>query len=88
MIIQEAAANKSSKPLALARGNSLDTLVADALASGGYSALRYVRCETHGDRVTLSGSVPSYHLKQMAQTLAMRVAGSCQVQNRIEVAAN
>jgi osmotically-inducible protein OsmY len=88
MIIEESAASKSSKPLAMVRGNSLDALVADALASGGYLALRHVRCETHGDRVTLSGHVPSYHLKQIAQTLAMRVAGTCQVQNRIEVAAN
>lgn len=59
--------------------------VVEAIASLGYPSLGGVDCEVAGDRIVLSGSVPSYHLKQMAQVAALRVAGPGRVDNRVVV---
>jgi osmotically-inducible protein OsmY len=37
------------------------------------------------NRVILRGSVPSYHLKQLAQVHALRVEGVGRLENRLEV---
>ena len=50
-----------------------------------YAALASIGCEVQGGRVTLVGAVPTYHLKQLAQVFAKRVAGVGLIQNRIAV---
>jgi osmotically-inducible protein OsmY len=51
----------------------------------GYAALAFVSCDINQNLVILSGSVPSYHLKQLAQVFAQRVEGVGRVDNRLEV---
>ena len=46
---------------------------------------RDVTCEFYEGAIILRGHLPTYYLKQMAQTLAAQVAGVQQVDNRIEV---
>ena len=67
------------------RLHSLQQRVLDALVNSGYAALTFVACDVDGGRVILHGSVPSYHLKQLAQVHALRVDGVGRVENRLEV---
>jgi osmotically-inducible protein OsmY len=65
-----------------------ELLVAAASASlidSGYAALGAVACRSAGDSIILHGSVPTYHLKQMAQVIVQRVEGVRQVINRLDV---
>jgi osmotically-inducible protein OsmY len=55
------------------------------LAASGYQSLRKVRCEVAGGVVTLSGTVGSFHLKQVAQTLLMKVKSIQGVRNLLTV---
>lgn len=59
--------------------------VENSLARLGYMQLRAVRCHAQKATVRLSGNLSSYHLKQIAQTVAIRVPGVYQVINEIEV---
>lgn len=56
-----------------------------ALSRSGYAALAFLSCEVDRQRVILRGSVPSYHLKQLAQVHAQRVEGVERIDNRLEV---
>jgi hypothetical protein len=59
--------------------------VQKSLAQTGYLPLRNVRCSLEGSTVILCGRVPTYYLKQIAQSAAARTAGICNVNNHIEV---
>jgi osmotically-inducible protein OsmY len=50
-----------------------------------YHALKQVSCEYRDGVLILRGRLPSYYLKQMAQTAVARVAGVGRVVNHIEV---
>lgn len=65
--------------------DELRARVVGSLASLGYPSLIAVECEVASDRIVLSGALPSYHLKQMAQVAALRVAGPGRVDNRVVV---
>jgi osmotically-inducible protein OsmY len=67
------------------RASDLKDRIVEALDSSGYAALSLVRCEVDNNRVILRGSVPSYHLKQLAQVHALRVEGIGRLENRLEV---
>lgn len=56
------------------------------LTSSGYPALRFVNCEMLGEVLFLSGVVPSYHLKQLAQALVIPMPGVGSVVNLLDVA--
>jgi osmotically-inducible protein OsmY len=51
----------------------------------GYSQLSAIHCSTEGDRIRLHGQLDSFYLKQVAQSVAMKVAGTSQIQNEINV---
>jgi len=53
-----------------------------------YFELRSVSCECHEGVLTLQGRVPSYYLKQLAQSLLSEVPGVVQIDNRVEVVAS
>lgn len=55
------------------------------LQSSGYAALRRLRCEVTGAVVIVQGVVPSYYLKQLAQTVLQRLNGIRTVRNLVEV---
>lgn len=59
--------------------------VSSSLRSLGYASLTHIECLVDADRIILNGTVSSYHLKQMAQVAALRVAGAYRVDNCIVV---
>ena len=69
--------------------NLVDQCVTDGVATvlrcSPYLALRLMRCSvTHGI-VTLQGRLPSFYLKQIAQTRVCGVDGVLEVRSEIEV---
>jgi osmotically-inducible protein OsmY len=70
-------------------GNSASAMkaaVAASLNDSGYAALSCVECQVQDDAIVLEGCVPSYHLKQLAQTFARRAAGVGRIVNQLAVA--
>ena len=63
----------------------LHDAVLAALRSSGYRHLWNLECEVHDDLVTLTGVLPSFYLKQVAQTIAMSVDRVREVRNIVEV---
>ncbi len=59
--------------------------VAKALRDHNVRLSRCVTCEYHEGVLILRGILPSYYLKQIAQTVASKVPAIEQVDNRIEV---
>lgn len=57
------------------------------LRSAGYQGLAEVTCEFHEGVLTLRGSVPTFYLKQVAQTVVQALADVTEIVNRIEVIA-
>jgi osmotically-inducible protein OsmY len=55
------------------------------LRGNSYLALKNVSCEYHEGILTLRGCLPSYYLKQMAQTAVARLDGVQRIVNEIEV---
>ena len=57
-----------------------------ALRNAPYAGLRQVECRREGDSLVLTGSVPSFYLKQMAQCqLGKLWCGTVSVVNRLKV---
>lgn len=50
-----------------------------------YWSIRQLRCEWDQQRVVLRGTVPSYYIKQLAQSLAGKVIGVGRIHLEIEV---
>jgi hypothetical protein len=57
----------------------------EQLRNSPYRSVRQLVCYTSKDCVIVSGTVPSYYLKQVAQSLTMRIVGLGQVRNDIQV---
>jgi osmotically-inducible protein OsmY len=72
-------ATQSLEDLCLAEG------IERALRATGYGPLRDIGVTVHERLVILSGRVPSYHLKQIAQTTALTVPGAHHVRNELDV---
>ena len=66
-------------------GGDLHQAVGGALSQSSYAALRCVEVEIVGDSLILRGRVPTFYLKQVAQTLAGRELTSHRILNRIDV---
>lgn len=60
-------------------------VVRDALHLTGYGELRRVQVDCDGDSVTISGRVPTYYLKQLAQHAALEVPGIERIHNELHV---
>jgi osmotically-inducible protein OsmY len=56
-----------------------------ALSATGYGPLRGTEVTVRARLVILRGRVPSYYLKQVAQTTALAVPGARQVRNDLDV---
>ena len=56
-----------------------------ALRATGYGSLRGIEVTVHARLVILDGRVPSYYLKQVAQTSALAVPGVRRVRNDLDV---
>ena len=57
----------------------------DRLRRSEYLELRNVSCDVQDGVLTLRGRVPSYHLKQLAQSLLGELAGIFRLNNQLEV---
>ncbi len=55
------------------------------LITGHAGTLRGIQIEVHAGSVVLSGRLPTYYLKQIAQVSTMNVEGVVQVSNEIQV---
>lgn len=51
----------------------------------GYPQLHSVRCTAEGDQMLLTGELHSFYLKQVAQSVAVKIPGVRVVRNEIEV---
>jgi hypothetical protein len=59
--------------------------VAARFRRSGFPLLRAIKCELRDGVLVLSGAVPTYHLKQVAQSLALHTAGIRQIEDRVIV---
>ena len=60
---------------------------AAALSRSAHFRTRRVTCTVEAGNVVLSGAVPSWHHKQLAQQAVLGLAGIAGVRNRLEVTA-
>ncbi len=65
--------------------NLLRKAVISRLGTSGYPALGDLKCEVLGGGVVVSGAVPSFFLKQMAQTVILQLGNVKGVKNQLEV---
>jgi hypothetical protein len=63
----------------------LEELARGMLWNTPYHALRRISCEYQEGALILRGEVPSYYLKQMAQTAVAPVGGAARIVNHIDV---
>jgi len=83
---QSAAASAGPIPASPASARrGIAARVSERLAQSPYFPLRGVWCDYHEGVLCLRGRVPSYYLKQVAQTIACQVDGVEECMNRIEV---
>lgn len=59
----------------------------DLLQHSAYLELRNVSCDFYEGVLTLRGHVPSYYLKQLAQSLLCELDGVLELNNHLEVVA-
>lgn len=59
--------------------------VHQALHSSGYRQFRNLKAYCDNGRVTLQGCLPSYYLKQVAQTIVLASAGVHDIDNDLRV---
>ena len=84
----------SARPAAAANPRSgpdrrgIAASVTERLVGSPYFRLRTVWCDYHEGVLCLRGRVPTYYLKQVAQTIACQVDGVEECMNRIEVGPN
>jgi osmotically-inducible protein OsmY len=66
-----------------------DGLLRDAVLQGlrhsGYRSLFNVQCDVTDGAVALAGVVPSFFMKQIAQTIILRLGGVNRLANNLEV---
>jgi len=65
---------------------SLEEAAQSTLRESPYHQLRGVQCEARNGVLILRGQVPSFHMKQLAQTVVQNLGNDVQVDNRIDVA--
>jgi osmotically-inducible protein OsmY len=71
----------------LASTSRIEEGAESCLHSNSYLALKNVSCQYREGVLTLRGSLPSYYLKQVAQTAVARLDGVQRIVNEIEVVA-
>jgi osmotically-inducible protein OsmY len=64
---------------------AIQAAIQDGLDLTGYSELRLVQVEFDDGAVTITGQVPTYYLKQLAQNVALNLPGIEQIHNELHV---
>jgi len=81
----EVAPQSSEREMRSLNDPELHNLVSARFRRSGYPYLRGITIRCSDGAVELSGTVPTFHLKQMAQELAARTLGICHVINDLQV---
>jgi osmotically-inducible protein OsmY len=81
-----AAAGRATLPRSERLASDILAAVHEQLRASSHYFVRAVTCEFERGVLILRGRVPSFYLKQLAQTLVRRVAGVDQVKNLVDVA--
>lgn len=77
--------SEGQQSMVLAKQDAVRRMAEFRLRESSYAALRLVRCDFHEGVLTLRGNVPSYHQKQVAQSLVQSLDEVLEVSNRLEV---
>jgi osmotically-inducible protein OsmY len=85
MLRATAAVDEDDKVTEVNRQDSLADKVCERVSNSSYAALRRVQVNHEAGKVTLQGRVPTYFLKQVAQSIAAEVVGARCVVNNLEV---
>ena len=67
------------------RDRMLESQATAELHNSAYHAVRRVSCEVRDSTLTLRGRLPSFYLKQIAQTVVRRIDGIVMIDNEVEV---
>ena len=78
----------ATRPDDESQNEPVQDVIARRLDETGHHELRQIRVEVAEGRIVLSGSVPSYFLKQMAQETARQAYPDCKVDNDLRVASS
>ena len=65
--------------------DAIENRIRNSFSKLGYSQLNAVKCTARGDQLLLTGELDSFYLKQVAQSVAIKVPGVRNVQNDIRV---
>ena len=74
------ASNDPSSP-----SNSLQQQLQASFDELGYPQLQGIQCSVEDDTICLTGQLDSFYLKQVVQSVAVKIAGPLLVKNLIEV---
>ena len=74
-----------NKPIDEANSISVQERARKAFEQIGYQQLNNVDCEVIEDEIVLRGVLDSFYLKQVAQSVAVKIPGVRSVKNEIEV---
>jgi osmotically-inducible protein OsmY len=77
--------SQRSRDLGGREDDGLRSAALKLLQSSGYAALRRLQCQVTEGVVIVHGIVPSYFLKQMAQTVIQQLDGIQRMTNLVEV---
>ena len=64
---------------------SLEAQIQDSFRQLGYAQLNSIKCSSVDGEIFLTGELDSFYLKQVAQSVAIKVSGKQNVQNEIHV---
>jgi hypothetical protein len=87
-MICSAIPNSVSCPFSMDLACQMERAAERCLVATGYPVLRQVRCEYRDGILNLRGRVPSYFLKQMAQSAVCACLGLGRVKNELLVASH
>ena len=75
----------STKRTLVDQSEDVEEVARVRLQHSPYRAIRRVTCQYTDGALTLLGSVPTYHYKQLAQTAVTEIPGVTRIVNDIEV---
>ena len=65
--------------------DAIENRILHSFSKLGYAQLNAVKCTARGDQLLLTGELDSFYLKQVAQSVAIKIPGVRYVQNEIRV---
>ena len=71
--------------LAVRSTDSPAAIAHDLFRGSSFYPLRFLSCSFRDGVLTIGGRLPSFHLKQIAQTIVLGLEGVHTIDNRIEV---